>query len=149
MRIFFRTVQATVSNLLESVGINNAFSVILIPVLWALALFAFLFLYLIKIVFLWPFIFFTAVTAVFITVIPVLMLTNPLFTPDAAFEGMIRVFHQLPHLWVAFILLGLMADMLLFLSREYNREFVRAFDLICKRYGGQASGSDLILKQRG
>ncbi|MGC0808251.1 hypothetical protein WKG86_10045 [Pantoea agglomerans] len=153
MRIFLKTIPAAVSNFLQSVGIDNAFSAIILPVLWLLISVACLFLYLLKIVLLWPLLFLTAVTAVIFTVIPVLILTNPLFTPDVATHGMIRLFHQLPYMWVAFVLLSLMADMLLFLCREYNREFARVRDRIFRRdiiQAGELSGrgGDLTDKQR-
>lgn len=153
MRIFLKTIPAAVSNFLQSVGIDNAFSAIILPVLWLLISVACLFLYLLKIVLLWPLLFLTAVTAVIFTVIPVLILTNPLFTPDVATHGMIRLFDQLPYMWVAFVLLSLMADMLLFLCREYNREFARVRDRIFRRdiiQAGELSGrgGDLTDKQR-
>lgn len=153
MRIFLKTIPAAVSNFLQSVGIDNVFSAIILPVLWLLISVACLFLYLLKIVLLWPLLFLTAVTAVIFTVIPVLILTNPLFTPDVATHGMIRLFHQLPYMWVAFVLLSLMADMLLFLCREYNREFARVRDRIFRRdiiQAGELSGrgGDLTDKQR-
>lgn len=153
MRIFLKTIPAAVSNYLQSVGIDNAFSAIILPVLWLLVSVACLFLYLFKIVLLWPLLFLTAVTAVIVTVIPVLILTNPLFTPDVATHGMIRLFHQLPYMWVAFVLLSLMADMLLFLRREYNREFARVCERIFRRdiiQAGELSGrgGDLTDKQR-
>lgn len=153
MRIFLKTIPAAVSNFLQSVGIDNAFSAIILPVLWLLISVACLFLYLLKIVLLWPLLFLTAVTAVIFTVIPVLILTNPLFTPDVATHGMIRLFHHLPYMWVAFVLLSLMADMLLFLCREYNREFARVRDRIFRRdiiQAGELSGrgGDLTDKQR-
>ncbi|MDJ0033539.1 MULTISPECIES: hypothetical protein [Erwiniaceae] len=148
MCIFLKTVPAAVSNLLQSVGINNALSLIMSPVLWLLASLAFLFLYLLKIVILWPLMCFTAMTAVITTLIPVLMLTNPLFTPDIVTHGIMRVFHQLPYMWLEFILLSFMTDMLLCLRREYNREFGRACGFIYKSGRGQASGSGLTFKQR-
>ncbi|ORM84297.1 hypothetical protein HA42_04740 [Pantoea deleyi] len=153
MRMFLKTIPAAVSNFLESVSLDNAFSAIMIPVLWLLILVAFLFLYLLRIVFLWPLIFFTATTAVIIILIPVLTLINPLFTPDVLTHGMMRVFHQLPSVWLALILLSLTADMLLFLHREHSREFAGVRDRIFRRgiiQAGERSGrgGDLTDKQR-
>ncbi|PWV83336.1 hypothetical protein C7426_12112, partial [Pantoea ananatis] len=74
------------------------------------------------------------------------------FTLSSACSGLLKVIHQFPEMWPVLILLSLQADMLLFLRREYNREFTRMRDRIYGReivHAGSGCGGDLTHKQRG
>ncbi|WP_238493519.1 hypothetical protein [Pantoea ananatis] len=111
-----------------------------------------LFMYLLKPVFLWPLMFLSAVLTLLMMVVPVLLFASPVFTLSSACSGLLKIIHQFPEMWPVLILLSLQADMLLFLRREYNREFTRMRDRIYGReivHAGSGCGGDLTHKQRG
>ncbi len=154
MRIFIKTVPLAVSNLLRSLSVGSGLSAFFCSLIYMLRFVPFACMYLLKPLFLRPLMFFTAFMAVIIVVIPVLILANPLFTPEAAADGIIRIIHHLPAMWGAFILLSVLTDMLLLLSREYNRDFARACEHMSELKNVKATlrpgrSCDLSDKQRG
>ncbi|WP_246870850.1 hypothetical protein [Pantoea ananatis] len=115
-----------------------------------------LFMYLLKPVFLWPLMFLSAVLTLLTMAVPVLLFASPAFTLGNAFSGLLKIIDQFPAMWPVLILLSLQIDMLMFLRREYNREFKKMRDRIfirdiCEGQARQGSvrGGDLTDKQRG
>ncbi|WP_210513553.1 hypothetical protein [Pantoea ananatis] len=152
MRIFFRTVPVAAINLLQSLNAGRAFKSLFLLLLSLLNYMLLLFMYLLKPVFLWPLMFLSAVLTLLMMAVPVLLFASPVFTLSSACSGLLKVIHQFPEMWPVLILLSLQADMLLFLSREYNREFTRMRDRIYGReivHAGSGCGGDLTHKQRG
>ncbi|UYL02985.1 hypothetical protein NG830_06515 [Pantoea ananatis] len=152
MRIFFRTVPVAAINLLQSLNAGRAFKSLFLLLLSLLNYMLLLFMYLLKPVFLWPLMFLSAVLTLLMMVVPVLLFASPVFTLSSACSGLLKVIHQFPEMWPVLILLSLQADMLLFLRREYNREFTRMRDRIYGReivHTGSGCGGDLTHKQRG
>ncbi|WP_246871176.1 hypothetical protein [Pantoea ananatis] len=110
-----------------------------------------LFMYLFKPVFIWPLMFLSAVMTLLTMAVPVLLFASPVFTLDSACSGLLKIIDQLPDMWPVLILLSLQFDMLLFLRREYNREFTRMRDRLLKReivHAGSGRGGDVTDKQR-
>lgn len=152
MRIFFRTVPVAAINLLQSLNAGRAFKSLFLLLLSLLNYMLLLFMYLLKPVFLWPLMFLSAVLTILMMVVPVLLFASPVFTLSSACSGLLKVIHQFPEMWPVLILLSLQADMLLFLRREYNREFTRMRDRIYGReivHAGSGCGGDSTHKQRG
>lgn len=152
MRIFFRTVPVAAINLLQSLNAGRACKSLFLVLLSLLNYMLLLFMYLLKPVFLWPLMFLSAVLTILMMVVPVLLFASPVFTLSSACSGLLKVIHQFPEMWPVLILLSLQADMLLFLRREYNREFTRMRDRIYGReivHAGSGCGGDLTHKQRG
>ncbi|MCW0352322.1 hypothetical protein [Pantoea ananatis] len=152
MRIFFRTVPVAAINLLQSLNAGRACKSLFLLLLSLLNYMLLLFMYLLKPVFLWPLMFLSAVLTLLMMVVPVLLFASPVFTLSSACSGLLKVIHQFPEMWPVLILLSLQADMLLFLRREYNREFTRMRDRIYGReivHAGSGCGGDLTHKQRG
>ncbi|MGX9309605.1 hypothetical protein [Pantoea ananatis] len=152
MRIFFRTVPVAAINLLQSLNAGRAFKSLFLLLLSLLNYMLLLFMYLLKPVFLWPLMFLSAVLTLLMMVVPVLLFASPVFTLSSAWSGLLKVIHQFPEMWPVLILLSLQADMLLFLRREYNREFTRMRYRIYGReivHAGSGCGGDLTHKQRG
>ncbi|MDI6539783.1 hypothetical protein QMA77_22995 [Pantoea ananatis] len=152
MRIFFRTVPVAAINLLQSLNAGRACKSLFLLLLSLLNYMLLLFMYLLKPVFLWPLMFLSAVLTLLMMVVPVLLFASPVFTLSSACSGLLKVIHQFPEMWPVLILLSLQADMLLFLRREYNREFTRMRDRIYGReivHTGSGCGGDLTHKQRG
>jgi len=154
MRIFLRTVPVAAINLLQSLNVGGAFSAVFKPLLNVLTYVLLLFMYLLKPVFLWPLMFFSVVLVILTMAVPVLLLASPLFTLGNAFSGLLKIIDQFPAMWPVFILLSIQIDMLLFLRREYNREFTRMRDRIYGREILQAGylsgrGGDVTDRQRG
>lgn len=152
MRIFFRTVPVAAINVLQSLNAGRAFKSLFLLLLSLLNYMFLLFMYLLKPVFLWPLMFLSAVLTILTMAVPVLLFASPVFTLSGACSGLLKVIHQFPEMWPVLILLSLQADMLLFLRREYNREFTRMRDRIYGReivHAGSGCGGDLTHKQRG
>lgn len=152
MRIFFRTVPVAAINLLQSLNAGRACKSLFLLLLSLLNYMLLLFMYLLKPVFLWPLMFLSAVLTLLMMVVPVLLFASPVFTLSSACSGLLKIIHQFPEMWPVLILLSLQADMLLFLRREYNREFTRMRDRIYGReivHAGSGCGGDLTHKQRG
>ncbi|WP_394546742.1 hypothetical protein [Pantoea ananatis] len=152
MRIFFRTVPVAAINLLQSLNAGRACKSLFLLLLSLLNYMLLLFMYLLKPVFLWPLMFLSAVLTILTMAVPVLLFASPVFTLSTACSGLLKVIHQFPEMWPVLILLSLQADMLLFLRREYNREFTRMRDRIYGReivHAGSGCGGDLTHKQRG
>ncbi|WP_288429206.1 hypothetical protein [uncultured Pantoea sp.] len=151
MRIFIRTFPVAAINVLQSLNSGRAFKSLFLLLLSLLNYMLLLFMYLLKPVFLWPLMFLSAVLTLFMMVVPVLLFASPVFTLSSACSGLLKVIHQFPEMWPVLILLSLQADMLLFLRREYNREFTRMRDRIYGReivHAGSGRGGDLTDKQR-
>ncbi|ERM15726.1 hypothetical protein V462_01830 [Pantoea ananatis 15320] len=152
MRIFFRTVPVAAINVLQSLNAGRACKSLFLLLLSLLNYMLLLFMYLLKPVFLWPLMFLSAVLTLLMMVVPVLLFASPVFTLSSACSGLLKIIHQFPEMWPVLILLSLQADMLLFLRREYNREFTRMRDRIYGReivHAGSGCGGDLTHKQRG
>ncbi|MFP3437857.1 hypothetical protein R0K18_08675 [Pantoea sp. SIMBA_133] len=151
MRIFFRTVPVAVINVLQSLNAGHAFKSLFLLLLSLLNYMFLLFMYLLKPVFIWPLMFLSAVMTFLTMAVPVLLLASPVFTLDSASSGLLKIIGQLPEMWPVLILLSLQFDMLLFLRREYNREFTRMRDRLLKReivHAGSGRGGDVTDKQR-
>ncbi|MCW0331182.1 hypothetical protein [Pantoea ananatis] len=151
MRIFIRTVPVAAINVLQSLNAGRAFKSLFLLLLSLLNYVFLLFMYLLKPVFLWPLMFLSAVLTILIIAVLVLLFASPVFTLSSACSGLLKVIHQLPEMWPVLILLSLQIDMLLFLRREYNREFTRMRDRLSKReivHGGSGCGGDVKDKQR-
>jgi len=156
MRIFFRTVPVAAINLLQSLNAGRAFKSLYLLFLSLLNYMFLLFMYLLKPVFLWPLMFLSAVLTLLMMAVPVLLFASPVFTLGNASSGLLKIIDQFPEMWPVLILLSLQIDMLMFLRREYNREFTKMRDRIfirgiCERPVRQGSGrgADLKDKQRG
>ncbi|WP_324029784.1 hypothetical protein [Pantoea sp. JZ2] len=156
MHIFFRTVPVAAINLLQSLNAGGAFNAVFKPLLKVLTYVLLLFMYLLKPVFLWPLMFLSAVLTLLTMAVPILLFASPAFTLGNAFSGLLKIIDQFPAMWPVLILLSLQIDMLMFLRREYNREFKKMRDRIfirdiCKGQARQGSvrGDDLTDKQRG
>lgn len=146
MRIFFRTVPVAAINVLQSLNAGRAFKSLLLLLLSLLN-----YVFLLKPVFLWPLMFLSAVLTILTMAVPVLLFASPVFTLSSACSGLLKVIHQFPEMWPVLILLSLQIDMLLFLRREYNREFTRMRDRLIKReivHAGSGRGGDVTDKQR-
>ncbi|WP_432413700.1 hypothetical protein [Pantoea allii] len=146
MRIFFRTVPVAAINVLQSLNAGRAFKSLLLLLLSLLN-----YVFLLKPVFLWPLMFLSAVLTILTMAVPVLLFASPVFTLSSACSGLLKVIHQFPEMWPVLILLSLQIDMLLFLRREYNREFTRMRDRLLKReivHAGSGRGGDVTDKQR-
>ncbi|MGY2973482.1 hypothetical protein ACVWWU_003907 [Pantoea sp. PA1] len=151
MRIFFRTVPVAVINVLQSLNAGRAFKSLFLHLLSLLNYMFLLFMYLFKPVFIWPLMFLSAVMTLLTMAVPVLLFASPVFTLDSACSGLLKIIDQLPDMWPVLILLSLQFDMLLFLRREYNREFTRMRDRLLKReivHAGSGRGGDVTDKQR-
>ncbi|REC88980.1 hypothetical protein [Pantoea ananatis] len=151
MRIFFRTVPVAAINVLQSLNAGRAFKSLFLLLLGLLNYMLLLFMYLLKPVFIWPLMFLSAVMTFLTMAVPVLLLASPVFTLDSASSGLLKIIGQLPEMWPVLILLSLQFDMLLFLRREYNREFTRMRDRLLKReivHAGSGRGGDVTNKQR-
>lgn len=151
MRIFFRTVPVAAINVLQSLNAGRAFKSLLLLLLSLMNYVFLLFMYLLKPVFLWPLMFLSAVLTILTMAVPVLLFASPVFTLSSACSGLLKVIHQFPEMWPVLILLSLQIDMLLFLRREYNREFTRMRDRLSKReivHAGSGRGGDVTDKQR-
>ncbi|KTS71883.1 hypothetical protein [Pantoea stewartii] len=152
MRIFFRTVPVAAINVLQSLNAGRAFKSLSLLLLSLLNYMFLLFMYLLKPVFLWPLIFLSAVMTLLMMAVPVLLFASPVFTLGSAFSGLQKIIDQIPEMWPVLILLSLQFDMLLFLRREYNREFTRMRDRLLGReivHAGPGRGGDVKDKQRG
>ncbi|MER2046273.1 MAG: hypothetical protein ABS943_20880 [Pantoea agglomerans] len=152
MRIFFRTVPVAAINLLQSLNAGRACKPLFTLVYKLLNYMFLLFMYLLKPVFLWPLMFLSAVMTLITMAVPVLLFASPVFTLSSACSGLLKVIHQFPEMWPVLILLSLQIDMLLFLRREYNREFTRMRDRLLKReivHAGSDRGGDVTDRQRG
>lgn len=152
MRIFFRTVPVAAINVLQSLNAGRVFKSLLLLLLSLLNYMFLLFMYLLKPVFLWPLMFLSAVLTLLTMAVPVLLFASPVFTLSSACSGLLKVIHQFPEMWPVLILLSLQIDMLLFLSREYNREFSRIRDRLLRReivHAGSGRGGDVKDRQRG
>ncbi len=152
MRIFFRTVPVAAINLLQSLNAGHAFKSLLLLLHKLLNYIALLFMYLLKPVFLWPLMFLSAVLTLLTMAVPVLLFASPVFTLESACSGLLKIIHQFPEMWPVLILLSLQFDMLLFLRREYKREFTRICDRIFRReivHAVAGRGGDVTDKQRG
>jgi len=151
MRIFFRTVPVAVINVLQSLNAGRAFKSLFLHLLSLLNYMFLLFMYLFKPVFIWPLMFLSAVMTLLTMAVPVLLFASPVFTLDSACSGLLKIIDQLPDMWPVLILQSLQFDMLLFLRREYNREFTRMRDRLLKReivHAGSGRGGDVTDKQR-
>lgn len=151
MRIFIRTVPVAAINVLQSLNAGRAFKSLLLLLLSLLNYVFLLFMYLLKPLFLWPLMFLSAVLTILTMAVPVLLFASPVFTLSSACSGLLKVIHQFPEMWPVLILLSLQIDMLLFLRREYNREFTRMRDRLLKReivHAWSGRGGDLTDKQR-
>lgn len=151
MRIFIRTVPVAAINVLQSLNAGRAFKSLLLLLLSLLNYVFLLFMYLLKPVFLWPLMFLSAVLTILTMAVPVLLFASPVFTLSSACSGLLKVIHQFPEMWPVLILLSLQLDMLLFLHREYNREFTRMRDRLIRReipQAGSCRGVDVTDKQR-
>ncbi|WP_370620371.1 hypothetical protein [Pantoea ananatis] len=151
MRIFFRTVPVAAINVLQSLNAGRAFKSLLLLLLSLMNYVFLLFMYLLKPVFLWPLMFLSAVLTILTMAVPVLLFASPVFTLSSACSGLLKVIHQFPEMWPVLILLSLQIDMLLFLRREYNREFTRMRGRLSKReivHAGSGRGGDVTDKQR-
>ncbi len=150
MRIFFRTVPVAAINLLQSLNAGHAFKSLCTLLLKLLMYVFLLFMYLLKPVFLWPLMFFSAVLTLLTMAVPVLLFASPEFTLGSACSGLLKVIAQFPEMWPVLILLSLQFDMLLFLRCEYNREFTRMRDrLLGREIVHVGSGGYVTDKQRG
>ncbi len=152
MRIFFRTVPVAAINVLQSLNAGRAFKSLSLLLLSLLNYMFLLFMYLLKPVFLWPLMFLSAVMTLLTMAVPVLLFASPVFTLGSAFSGLQKIIDQIPEMWPVLILLSLQFDMLLFLRREYNREFTRMRDHLLGReifHAGSGRGGDVKDKQRG
>ncbi|PQK87712.1 hypothetical protein [Pantoea sp. SJZ147] len=152
MRIFLRTVPVAAINLLQSLNAVRAFKSLFLLLLSLLNYMFLLFMYLLKPVFLWPLMFLSAVLTLLMMAVPVLLFASPVFTLGNASSGLLKIIDQFPEMWPVLILLSLQIDMLLFLRREYNREFTRICDRIFRReivHAGAGRGGDVTDKQRG
>ena len=151
MRIFFRTVPVAAINVLQSLNAGRAFKSLSLLLLSLLNYMFLLFMYLLKPVFLWPLMFLSAVMTLLMMAVPVLLFASPVFTLGSACSGLLKIIHQFPEMWPVLILLSLQIDMLLFLRREYNREFSRMRDRLLGReivHAGPGRGGDVKDKQR-
>jgi|GEM_PF-2900148 hypothetical protein len=151
MRIFIRTVPVAAINVLQSLNAGRAFKSLLLLLLSLLNYVFLLFMYLLKPVFLWPLMFLSAVLTILTMAVPVLLFASPVFTLSSACSGLLKVIHQFPEMWPVLILLSLQIDMLLFLRREYNREFTRMRDRLLRReifHAGSGHGGDVKDRQR-
>ncbi len=151
MRIFFRTVPVAAINLLQSLNAGRACKSLFLLLLSLLNYMLLLFMYLLKPVFIWPLMFLSAVLTLLMMAVPVLLFASPVFTLSSACSGLLKVIHQFPEMWPVLILLSLQIDMLLFLRREYNREFTRMRDRLLKReivHAGSGHGGNVTDKQR-
>ena len=151
MRIFFRTVPVAAIIVLQSLNAGRAFKSLFLLLLSLLNYMFLLFMYLLKPVFLWPLMFLSAVLTILTMAVPVLLFASPVFTLGSACSGLLKVIHQFPEMWPVLILLSLQLDMLLFLHREYNREFTRMRDRLLRReiaQAGSGRGGDVTDKQR-
>jgi hypothetical protein len=151
MRIFFRTVPVAAINVVQSLNAGRAFKSLFLLLLSLLNYMLLLFMYLLKPVFLWPLMFLSAVLTLLMMAVPVLLFASPVFTLSSACSGLLKVIHQFPEMWPVLILLSLQIDMLLFLRREYNREFTRMRDRLLRREIAQAGScrvGDVTDKQR-
>lgn len=151
MRIFFRTLPVAAINVLQSLNAGRAFKSLFLLLLSLLNYILLLFMYLLKPVFLWPLMFLSAVLTLLTMAVPVLLFASPVFTLSSACSGLLKVIHQFPEMWPVLILLSLQIDMLLFLRREYNREFTRMRDRLLKReivHAGSGHGGNVTDKQR-
>jgi len=133
MRIFFRTVPVAAINVLQSLNAGRAFKSLFLLFISLLNYMFLLFMYLLKPVFLWPLMFLSAILTLLTMAVPVLLFASPVFTLGSACSGLLKIIHQFPEMWPVLILLGLQIDMLLFLRREYNREFTRMRDRLLRR----------------
>ncbi|WP_029569434.1 hypothetical protein [Pantoea ananatis] len=152
MRIFFRTVPVAAINVLLSLNAGRAFKSLLLHLLSLLNYIFLLFMYLLKPVFIWPLMFLSAVLTILMMAVPVLLFASPVFTLGNASSGLLKIIDQFPEMWPVLILLSLQIDMLLFLRREYNREFTRMRDRLLRReivHAGSGRGGDVTDKQRG
>ncbi|WP_432399767.1 hypothetical protein [Pantoea allii] len=152
MRIFFRTVPVAAINVLQSLNACRAFKSLLLHLLSLLNYIFLLFMYLLKPVFLWPLMFLSAVLTILMMAVPVLLFASPVFTLGNASSGLLKIIDQFPEMWAVLILLSLQIDMLLFLRREYNREFARMRDRLLRReivHAGSGRDGGLTDKQRG
>ncbi|MGX9311876.1 hypothetical protein ACWXWE_03755 [Pantoea ananatis] len=151
MRIFFRTVPVAAIIVLQSLNAGRAFKSLFLLLLSLLNYMLLLFMYLLKPVFLWPLMFLAAVLTILMMAVPVLLFASPVFTLSSAGSGLLKVIHQFPEMWPVLILLSLQIDMLLFLRREYNREFTRMRDRLLRReivHAGSGHGGDVKDRQR-
>ncbi|WP_332460184.1 hypothetical protein [Pantoea stewartii] len=138
--------------MLQSLNAGRAFKSLSLLLLSLLNYMFLLFMYLLKPVFLWPLMFLSAVMTLLTMAVPVLLFASPVFTLGSAFSGLQKIIDQIPEMWPVLILLSLQFDMLLFLRREYNREFTRMRDRLLGReivHAGSARGGDVKDKQRG
>lgn len=152
MRIFFRTVPVAAINVLQSLNAGHAFKSLLLLLLSLLNYMLLLLMYLLKPVFLWPLMFLSAVLTLLTMAVPILLFASPVFTLGNASSGLLKIIDQFPEMWPVLILLSLQIDMLLFLRREYNREFTRIRDRLLKReivHAGSGHAGDVTDKQRG
>ncbi|KNA27243.1 hypothetical protein ACO03_17290 [Pantoea ananatis] len=151
MRTFFRTVPVAAINVLQSLNAGRAFKSLFLLLCNLLNYMFLLFMYLLKPVFLWPLMFLSAVLTILMMAVPVLLFTSPVFTLSGACSGLLEIIHHFPEMWPVLILLSLQIDMLLFLRREYNREFTRMRDRLLKReiiHAGSGRGGDVKDKLR-
>ncbi|MGG6108142.1 hypothetical protein [Pantoea allii] len=151
MRIFFRTVPVAAINVLQSLNAGRAFKSLFLLLCNLLNYLFLLFMYLLKPVFIWPLMFLSAVLTLLMMAVPVLLFASPVFTLGNASSGLLKIIDQFPAMWPVLILLSLQFDMLLFLRREYNREFTRLRDRLLKReivHAGSGRGGDVTDKQR-
>ncbi|MFB4363219.1 hypothetical protein RAC65_21455 [Pantoea sp. BS_8] len=138
--------------MLQSLNAGRAFKSLSLLLLSLLNYMFLLFMYLLKPVFLWPLMFLSAVMTLLTMAVPVLLFASPVFTLGSAFSGLQKIIDQIPEMWPVLILLSLQFDMLLFLRREYNREFTRMRDRLLGReivHAGSGRGGDVKDKQRG
>jgi len=152
MRIFFRTVPVAAINVLQSLNAGRVFKSLFLLLLSLLNYMLLLLMYLLKPVFLWPLMFLSAILTILTMAVPVLLFASPVFTLGNACSGLLKIIHQFPEMWPVLILLSLQIDMLLFLRREYNREFSRMRDRLLRReivHVGPGRGGDVKDKQRG
>ncbi|WP_332485744.1 hypothetical protein [Pantoea stewartii] len=119
--------------MLQSLNAGRAFKSLFLLFLSLLNYMFLLFMYLLKPVFLWPLMFLSAVLTLLTMAVPVLLFASPVFTLNSACNGLLKIIHQFPEMWPVLILLSLQIDMLLFLRREYNREFTRMRDRLLRR----------------
>lgn len=146
MRIFFRTVPVAAINVLQSLNAGRAFKSLFLLLLSLLNYMFLLFMYLLKPVFIWPLMFLSAVLTLLTMAVPVLLFASPVFTLDSDCSGLLKIIDQFPDMWPVLILLSLQIDMLLFLRREYNREFTRMRDRLLRReivHAGSGRGGDV------
>ncbi|MFB4363087.1 hypothetical protein RAC65_20785 [Pantoea sp. BS_8] len=138
--------------MLQSLNAGHAFKSLFLLLLSLLNYIFLLFMYLLKPVFLWPLMFLPAVLTLLMMAVPVLLFASPVFTLGSACSGLLKIIHQFPEMWPVLILLSLQIDILLFLRREYNREFMRMRDRVLRQeivYAGSGRGGDVTDKQRG